>query len=99
MKEITGAPVLIHSLDSNGALGFEPDDHLVDAQKIPLGGNEISVIHTPGHSPGGVCFQAPGVVFTGDTLFAGSIGRTDFPGGNHQELIQGVMEKIFPPGR
>ena len=97
LKEITGAPVLIHSLDANG-LGFEPDGHLVDAQEIPFGEIKISVIHTPGHSPGGVCFHAPEVVFTGDTLFAGSIGRTDFPGGSHPQLIQGVMEKIFPLG-
>jgi glyoxylase-like metal-dependent hydrolase (beta-lactamase superfamily II) len=56
------------------------------------------VIHTPGHSPGGVCFQAPGVVFTGDTLFAGSVGRTDFPGGDHNLLVQRVIQKIFPLG-
>ncbi|MBL7203459.1 MAG: MBL fold metallo-hydrolase [Desulfobacteraceae bacterium] len=97
LKKITGAPVSIHPLDSNG-LGFEPDGHLVDAMEIPLGKFKISVIHTPGHSPGGVCFHTPGVVFTGDTLFAGSIGRTDFPGGNHHQLVQGVKEKIFPLG-
>jgi len=97
LKKTTGAPVLIHPLDSNG-LGFEPGGHLVDAQEIPLGKFKISVIHTPGHSQGGVSFHAPGVVFTGDTLFAGSIGRTDFPGGNHNQLVQGVIEKIFPLG-
>ena len=97
LKKITKAPVLIHPLDSGG-LVFEPDGRLVDGQKIPLGNFEISVIHAPGHSPGGVCFHAPGVVFTGDTLFAGSIGRTDFPGGNHHQLVQGVIEKIFPLG-
>ena len=97
LKKITGAPVLIHRLDSKG-LGFEPDGHLADAQEILLGKFKIAVIHTPGHSPGGVSFHAPGVVFTGDTLFAGSIGRTDFPGGNHHQLVQGVREKIFPLG-
>ena len=49
-------------------------------------------------SDGQVCFYAPGSVFTGDTLFAGSIGRTDFPGGNHDQLIRGVVQKIFTLG-
>ncbi|MBW1782150.1 MAG: MBL fold metallo-hydrolase [Deltaproteobacteria bacterium] len=97
LRRITKAPVWIHALDASG-LGSEPDGHLVHAQQIPLGRFKISVIHTPGHSPGGVSFHAPGVVFTGDTLFAGSVGRTDFPGGNHGQLIQGVKEKIFPLG-
>ncbi|MBW2352553.1 MAG: MBL fold metallo-hydrolase [Deltaproteobacteria bacterium] len=97
LRRITGAPALIHPLDAMG-LGFEPDGHLSDAQEIPIGNFSLSVIHTPGHSPGGVCFHGPGVVFTGDTLFAGSIGRTDFPRGNHHQLIRGVMEKIFPLG-
>ena len=97
LKQITKAPVLIHSLDEPG-LGFDADNHLSDGQEITLGSYIIKVIHTPGHSPGGVCLSAPGAVFTGDTLFAGSIGRTDFPGGSHEQLIKGVREKIFPLG-
>ncbi len=97
MKKVTGAPVLIHALDAPG-LGFPPDGHLHGGMRLTLGTYSISVIHTPGHSPGGVCLHAPGVVFTGDTLFAGSIGRTDFPGGDHDGLIRGVVEKIFPLG-
>jgi hydroxyacylglutathione hydrolase len=97
LKEITKAPVWIHALDSAG-LGFRPDGTLVEGQNIIVGRYSLSVIHTPGHSPGGVCFHTAGAVFTGDTLFAGSIGRTDFPGGNHHQLIKGVMEKIFPLG-
>ena len=97
LKRITKAPVLIHPLDAPG-LNFKPDGHLEDGQKISLGTYTISVIHTPGHSPGGVCFHSPGAVFTGDTLFAGSIGRTDFPGGSHEKLVEGVMKKIFPLG-
>ena len=97
LRRITKAPVWIHALDAQG-LGFSPDAHLIDGQKIPLGTYMLSVIHTPGHSPGGVCFQAPGVVFTGDTLFAGSIGRTDFTGGSHQVLVGGVLKRIFPLG-
>ena len=97
LRGITKAPVLIHALDSPG-LKFQADGHLSDGQKLQVGTYDISVIHTPGHSPGGVSFHAPGTVFTGDTLFAGSIGRTDFAGGSHEQLIQGVKGKIFPLG-
>ncbi len=97
LRDITNAPVLIHSLDAP-SLNFAPDESLSDGQVFNIGSYAISVIHTPGHSPGGVCLYAPGAVFTGDTLFAGSIGRTDFPGGDHHSLIQGVMKKIFPLG-
>lgn len=97
LREITKAPVWIHPLDASG-LGFPPDGHLRHGQEIPLGTFRIRVIHTPGHSPGGVSFHAPGAVFTGDTLFAGSVGRTDFPGGSHQQLVQGVVREIFPLG-
>lgn len=97
LRRVTKAPVMIHGLD-RAALNPGPDALLVDGQKIRVGTYPISVIHTPGHSPGGVCFHAPGAVFTGDTLFAGSIGRTDFQGGDYNLLIQGVREKIFPLG-
>ena len=96
-KGITKAPVWIHSLDAQG-LNFQPDGHLYDGQELSLGTFKISVIHTPGHSAGGVSFHAPGAVFTGDTLFAGSVGRTDLRGGDHNKLIQGVIEKVFPLG-
>jgi hydroxyacylglutathione hydrolase len=97
LKRITKAPVLIHPLDAPG-LGFPPDGDLCEGKKIEVGSYTITVIHTPGHSQGGICLSAPGAVFTGDTLFAGSIGRTDFPGGNHYQLIQDVIHKIFPLG-
>jgi len=94
LKKITGAPVFIHALDSPG-LGFPPDGQAREGEDFKIGSYTIKVLHTPGHSPGGVCYHAPGAVFTGDTLFAGSIGRTDFPGGDYQRLIEGVREKIF----
>ena len=97
LKKITGAPVLIHPLDAGG-LNFRPDGELSEGQEIPAGRFRLRVIHTPGHSPGGVCFFTPGAVFTGDTLFAGSVGRTDFPGGSHENLVQAVVQKIFPLG-
>ena len=95
LKRITKAPVLIHRLDAGG-LGARPDGFLEEGQIIQVGNYSISVIHTPGHSPGGVCLYAPGAVFTGDALFAGSVGRTDFPGGSHELLVEGVRRKIFP---
>jgi hydroxyacylglutathione hydrolase len=97
LKRITKAPVMIHALDAPG-LNFPADRHLYEGQQLPLGTYTISVIHTPGHSPGGVCLKAPGAVFTGDTLFAGSVGRTDFPGGDHHKLVEGVLKRIFPLG-
>lgn len=97
LKNIIKAPVWIHRLDAPG-LDFPPDGTVFDGQEIEVGTYRIRVIHTPGHSPGGVCFYAPGAVFTGDTLFAGSVGRTDFPGGDHNRLVKGVREKIFPLG-
>jgi len=94
LKRITKAPLLIHPHDAP-ALGVPPDGSLQEGTKIQVGTYSLSVVHTPGHSPGGVCFIAPGAVFTGDTLFAGSVGRTDFPGGSHESLLAGVREKIF----
>ena len=97
LKNIVKAPVWIHRLDAYG-LGFPPDGELFDGQEIDVGTYRLKVLHTPGHSPGGVSLYAPGAVFTGDTLFYGSIGRTDFPGGNYNGLIEGVRKKIFPLG-
>lgn len=97
IRKITGAPVYIHEGDAAG-LPFQPDGLLHEGLKIQAGRYTLGVIHTPGHSKGGVCFHTPGAVFTGDTLFAGSIGRTDFPGGDHAGLIQGVIQKVFPLG-
>jgi glyoxylase-like metal-dependent hydrolase (beta-lactamase superfamily II) len=97
LHKATGAPVFIHSRDAPG-LGFSPQGTLAHGQQIHVGTYPLTVLHTPGHSPGGVCFHAPGAVFTGDTLFAGSIGRTDFPGGSHERLIRGVISHLFPLG-
>ncbi len=69
-----------------------------DGDKIPLGNKVIEVIHTPGHSPGCVCYLIDNNVFVGDTLFAGSVGRSDLPGGSHETLINSIKEKLFPLG-
>ncbi|MCX7823247.1 MAG: MBL fold metallo-hydrolase [Syntrophobacterales bacterium] len=76
------------------------DKYLKDRDIISLGGTEIHVIETPGHTPGHVSFYIPSqkIIFVGDTLFDGSIGRTDFPGGSYEQLISSVRTKIFPLG-
>ena len=73
-----------------------PADILLnEGDEIAFGNLTFKVMHTPGHSRGGVCFFTQGHVFVGDTLFAGSIGRTDLPGGNHNLLIQMIRQKIM----
>ena len=74
-----------------------PTTAVEDGQTITAGGIEFEVITTPGHTPGGVCWLARkyGALFTGDTLFRGTIGRTDLPGGEYDQLIVSVMEKIM----
>lgn len=66
-----------------------------DGQELMVGNQCLSVISTPGHTPGGVCFLSTEGLFSGDTLFAGSIGRTDFPGGSMEQLLKGVKEKLL----
>jgi len=110
MKDVTGAEILIHSLDapmlsrlsaSAAAWGMSaedspaPDRTLVDGDTVAFGNITLNVIHTPGHTPGGISFSTDGHVFVGDTLFAGSIGRTDFPGGDHGTLIASIRKKLF----
>jgi hydroxyacylglutathione hydrolase len=70
---------------------------LEDGQTIEEAGLRFSVLHTPGHTPGGICLyaQPEGVLFAGDTLFAGSVGRTDFPGGSMDDLLAGIRDKLF----
>ena len=70
-----------------------PEIQLNDGQKVKLSFAEFSVIHTPGHTKGGVCLDFGGFLITGDTLFAGTIGRTDFPGGSYEEIMAS-LEKI-----
>lgn len=73
------------------------EEYLRDGQKLKLGNKEIEVIHTPGHTPGGLCFYLPedNIVFSGDTLFQCSIGRTDFPGGSMSMEIDSIRERLF----
>ncbi|MFU0823684.1 MBL fold metallo-hydrolase [Clostridium sp.] len=74
----------------------EEDKEIKDGDVLKLGDFEITCIETPGHTPGGMCFLVNNVIFTGDTLFHGSIGRTDFPGGDYRELINSIKTKLMP---
>jgi glyoxylase-like metal-dependent hydrolase (beta-lactamase superfamily II) len=80
---------------------FEPDRWLKDGDIVDVGGETLEVYHTPGHTPGHVIFYHPGarLAVVGDVLFAGSIGRTDFPRGDHATLIRAIREKLWPLGR
>jgi len=110
LKKATGAPVMIHAQDgemlTNPArnlsawlgeqLSFKPADRLLeDGDTIQVGTVTLEVIHTPGHTPGGICLRAGKDLFTGDTLFARSIGRSDFPGGSHTTLIKSIKSKLL----
>lgn len=111
LKSATGAALMIHEDDepmladlSRAALNFgltaenspKSDKNVSDGDTISFGNLELKVFHTPGHSMGGICFYTEGHVFVGDTLFAGSIGRTDLPGGDYNTLISSIREKLFP---
>lgn len=72
--------------------------YLKDGDVIELGNLKIKVIETPGHTAGGLCFLTEDKLFTGDTLFNGSVGRSDFPGGNGMLLIKSIKEKLLPLG-
>ena len=75
-----------------------PSRFLTDGMILELGKRSIEVLHTPGHTQGGCCLllQNEGVVITGDTLFADSVGRTDLPGGSHEQLIASIKAKLMP---
>ena len=110
IKEKTGASIMIHrqdlamltdpSLNLSRMLGLRvtsppADIILEDGDTFKVGDEEFRVIHTPGHSRGSVSILGNGAVFTGDTLFAGSIGRTDLPGSSLRDLTRSIMDKLM----
>jgi glyoxylase-like metal-dependent hydrolase (beta-lactamase superfamily II) len=115
VREATGAKVLIHADDAaqltdasqnlsafvGQKLSVKAADQLLqDGDKIQFGNCTLEVIHTPGHTRGGISLKGePDILITGDTLFTGSVGRSDFPGGSHSQLISSIKNKllIFPP--
>jgi glyoxylase-like metal-dependent hydrolase (beta-lactamase superfamily II) len=106
----TGAQLLIHELDAEnltkmlnrgftrilgGKTSPRPDILLKDNDVITIGSTVLNVIHTPGHTPGGICLLAENNIFTGDTLFVGAVGRTDLPGGSYKQLSRAIRERIY----
>ena len=109
LKERSGASILVHRED--GERLANPSDFILqifqceasppadllleDDQVIRFGEESLKVIHTPGHTPGGICLYTPGYVITGDTLFVGAVGRTDLPGGSHEQMIQSIRTRLL----
>lgn len=110
IRAATDAPIYLHPADrrlydelpQQGLwLGLSlarppsPDGELSHGQRLQVGSIPIEVRHAPGHSPGHVCFVAPGVVLCGDVLFAGSIGRSDLPGGDPEQLMASIRRELL----
>ena len=111
VKEATGAKVAIHADDADGLQSGRqfgpmggpfpsqpspaPDRLLKDGDSLDVGSMHFLVLHTPGHSQGGICLLVDEVLFSGDTLFNSSIGRWDMPGGDGEQLIQSIQTKLM----
>ena len=97
---IDGLPAQSKMFGLPPALSFTPQRWLFDGDSVTLGQSTLTVRHCPGHTPGHVVFYAPeiGRAFVGDVLFAGSIGRTDLPQGDHATLISSIVERLWPMG-
>ncbi|HEX3031030.1 MAG TPA: MBL fold metallo-hydrolase [Bacillota bacterium] len=110
VQAATGAQILIHKSDAgmltdsrknlSGFMGknmvFPAADQLLKGgDVVKLGELEVKVLHTPGHTPGGICLEVGGILISGDTLFECSIGRSDFPGGNHNTLIESINNNLM----
>ncbi|MEW5944922.1 MAG: MBL fold metallo-hydrolase [bacterium] len=111
VKALTGAPIVAHAsaekmakstinrIGSGMGLIFKvagPDRFVEDGEELAVGDESLRVIHTPGHTPDGISISGRGFVFTGDTLVAGSVGRTDLAGGSVRELAETLAKKLLP---
>lgn len=110
VKQVTGALIGIHANDAEmladpaknmspqtvgTAVSAKADLLLEDGQQLTFGDQTLTVIHTPGHTRGGICFRIDDFVITGDTLFRASVGRSDLHGGNQNQLIKSIKTKLF----
>ena len=97
---IDNLPQAATMYDFPPARPFQPTRWLVDGDTVTLGEHTLQVRHCPGHTPGHVVFYSPEIkrAFVGDVLFAGSIGRTDFPRGDHDTLIRSIIQRLWPMG-
>ena len=96
-RKATDAPLLIHEYDAPMLKGPFADKMLHDGDSVQVGEIVLRVLHTPGHSPGSICLVGNDVVLTGDTLFAGSIGRYDLPGGSLKEIKKSLKKLMILP--
>lgn len=113
-KALAGGSIAIHELDAAGTslpevsccreiygrmlTPTEPDILLHDGDRLPFAGREITVLHTPGHTAGSVCFLIDDCLFSGDTLFAGTVGRTDLPSGSIDDMLTSAARLAALPG-
>ncbi len=111
LREETGAPFLLHQSDLEIARGLpasalralgrneppppDPDTFLADGDDVEIPGISLKVLHTPGHTPGSICLYGGGMLFSGDTLFQGTIGRTDLPGGSMPQILDSIVGKLM----
>jgi len=110
VKELTGAKIIMHELDDqifnsrdgqemSRQWGFTPsppaDIIVKEGDNVVVGNVSLEVIHTPGHSPGGICLLGGGNLFSGDTLFVGGIGRTDLPGASMSQFMDSIKKKLL----
>jgi len=109
LQEYTGAKACIHQFDSEALqdssinlsnmmgknkVEVKPDIILQDGDELTVGNGLLEIIHTPGHTKGSICIKCKEIIFTGDTLFAGSIGRTDLAGGSYDDIIKSLQKII-----
>ena len=110
----TGARIVVHEADQpmlaepklnftlsiqGSPISHQADLLVIDGDRLQIGNMEVEFLHTPGHTRGGMCIHVDGALFSGDTLFASSIGRTDFPGSSFEQIRDSIHEKLFPlPG-
>ena len=96
-KELSDPAINLSGYMAGGSEAYNADILLKDDEEIDIAGLHIKCLFTPGHTPGGCCFyfSEEGIVFTGDTLFCGSVGRTDFPGGSMSQLVDSIKTKLM----
>lgn len=102
LKEKYDVPICIHEKDAAAIEGFDEsalpaDVFLKDHDELQFGGEALKVLHTPGHSPGSICLLSEELAFTGDTLFAGGIGRTDLLGGSERDMKPSLKKLLHLP--